>query len=229
MTTRYVRVSISINPGQDETEFVKSVTGNNNKGGSYTTLAFAPRMYLKLQAGKYIDCPGGTPGRVSIPVTMWNVFSTLLSKVYKNIIETKEMYIRDDLGLVTCDRNKAKQMAKGFSVYYDKVVLTPTLAKINDRTEPAIEITSSSGCVGVLSLADAKLLIEKLETLDEFTLAATLAVLESVITMNSKIDRLEKKIDSLITLQRGPSRLTRNAHVDSRYSTANNPWGIGGD
>lgn len=219
-----LKLQLSINPPKDNSEYVTRSTSTQRvrgKDGSLTTLVFSPRMYLKLYPTGSFEV---NPNTIGIPMAMVASFSLQLEKVYKDIVDTPEMYVYDENKMLQMDHNLAMKKAKGLSVYTDKLVLVPSVVPDATKNVRGIKLLCSGGEIGSISLPETSALINRLNTIDPFAIQILLAIVEEQHITNKKLDRIETKIDDLLKAIRGssssgtaPSGLGEPRQINRRY------------
>lgn len=197
------RVVLSVNAPKDTDDFYEKKTTPSNRGkdGSFTTLVFSPRMYLKVQ-----PCGGLEQNylKVSIPIGQIQMFELQLRKVYNAINEHPEIYTTDEYGVLHLDHAAAKKYAKGLSVFTDKILIIPSVVQDVTKSVKGILITNmNQGGVATISLTELRDLITRLEVIDPFTIQILLAIADNSYRTNVRLERMEIKINEMLGLLRG--------------------------
>lgn len=219
-----LRATISVNPPKDNPEYViplKQVR-TNREGGSYSTLVFSPRMYLKL-------LPVGleTSGRIAIPMHLIKPFGLQLRKVYSAIIEKGEMYTVDDSGALIIDRGMAKSAIKGLSLYEEKLYIMPAVVASSTRNVKGVLLVTSGNISATLTIYEVPDLLERIDNIDPLTLTVMMAILEEQFINGKKLDRIENKLNDVLRCVRGNSTsavINNGLGTPTTWKGANNIW-----
>ena len=199
----YMRVSVSINNGKDDADGKYTKRFKNQYG--ITTLNFDTRCYVKIYPTKSLIVSGVESGKMSIAPAMMKVFLTALNKVAENIENSPNLYIGEGSSL-NMDNDMANRCSKGFSLYDDRIYIRPGMLSAYDgKRHKGIIFWSSGGQAGALLLSEVQEFVEQMENLDMNILPLLLGIISQNDETHERLDRMERKIDDILTAVRGPS------------------------
>ena len=199
----YMRVSVSINNGKDDTD--GKYTRKFKSQYEITTLTFDTRCYVKIYPSKGLIAPGAESGKMSIAPAMMKVFLTALNKVAENIERAPNLYIGEGTSL-NMDNDMANRCSKGFSLYDDRIYIRPgMLSNYEGKRHKGIIFWSSGGQAGALSLSEVPEFVGQMENLDMNVLPLLLGIINQNDETHERLDRMERKLDDILMALRGPS------------------------
>lgn len=208
-----IRAVLSVNPPKDNPEYILQQTQQvrGRRGGSYTTLVFSPKLYLKLYSVGL-----ETTAKVAIPTHLLKPFILQLQRVYDSIIERPEMYTVDENGALIIDHGLAKSVMKGLSLFEDKVYIMPAVVQDKIRHAKGILLMTSDNASISMTLYEATDLLETLNRLDPLTFTILLAILEEQFITSKKLDRIDAKLNDILKFMKGGQN---SAKLDSGLGT----------
>lgn len=195
------RVGVKVRTSSRDKEHPELVKRYRSKQGA-ESLIFDPVIGIQFT----LYTPDMQPGTyITFDISMAPHVAKRIKDVYNAILEDTKIYIKDENGVVTLDRERAiKEYGRKISSFAEYLEIYPGIDYDNPG-EKCI-ILQVGNIASPLPLYRAERLIDMLERVDVMTYSAMLGVMDQVAEVDQTTKRIEKKVDKLLAINSGSSR-----------------------
>ena len=158
---------------------------------------------------------------IIVPIHMMYGLINILS-VINNRLDNKKLYTSEGNRLYL-DAGKAVESSVKISCFSDSIYIVPSVMEVDQQDLKAVQIKHNSTIypvIGTMTYRELHQVTETLRHMDFQTYSIILAMLEKIVTIDTKIDQILDTQTEILRLLRGEGIKSSKVNIDANKQTA---------